>query len=329
MMKEINVMNNYHITLCTHNGIFHADDVLAYSILKNIFPNSTLIRTRDASIIKKSNIVFDVGMEYDPYQHRYDHHMRNKPLRDNGIPYSSAGLVWKFFGKDYIKKNFSISNDELNKVFDDVDNKFIINIDKHDNGIQTNSYNSILISKFNANWSDFTDNDEENEILNYNNFLKASDFFTIILNNEIKNSISYLSLEELVLKHHKTTNEKYLVNLENYDNLPDIKNICIKYNLEVIASINYSTTKKYWKLYCMSKPNEKFSLIVSLPDEWGGLENSELQKVSGINDLKFCHSGLFFCIAETYESIMKVYKILEEKYELIKNNININDIDQT
>jgi len=34
-------------TLATHNGPFHTDDVMSYIILKGIYPNHTLFRTRN------------------------------------------------------------------------------------------------------------------------------------------------------------------------------------------------------------------------------------------------------------------------------------------
>ncbi len=53
------------ITIATHNGNFHADDVFSIAALKHIFPSFTLIRTRDLALIAKADIVIDVGGEYD------------------------------------------------------------------------------------------------------------------------------------------------------------------------------------------------------------------------------------------------------------------------
>jgi uncharacterized UPF0160 family protein len=38
--------------LVTHNGTFHYDEILAASILLEIYPDAEIIRTRDADIIK-------------------------------------------------------------------------------------------------------------------------------------------------------------------------------------------------------------------------------------------------------------------------------------
>jgi uncharacterized UPF0160 family protein len=81
-------------TIVTHNGNFHADDVFSVAALKSIFSSFTLIRTRDLEIISTADIVIDVGGEYDPEKGRFDHHQRgNAGERENGIPYSSFGLM--------------------------------------------------------------------------------------------------------------------------------------------------------------------------------------------------------------------------------------------
>jgi uncharacterized UPF0160 family protein len=52
-----------NITVATHNGNFHADDVFSVAALKNIFPSFNLIRTRKLDLIAKADIVSAVGGE--------------------------------------------------------------------------------------------------------------------------------------------------------------------------------------------------------------------------------------------------------------------------
>jgi len=84
------------ITIVTHDGNFHADDVFSIAALKIIFPSFNLTRTRDAKVISQADIVIDVGNEYDPDKGRFDHHQRGGAgARENGIPFSSFGLIWQ------------------------------------------------------------------------------------------------------------------------------------------------------------------------------------------------------------------------------------------
>jgi len=78
------------VTIATHNGNFHADDVFSVAALKCIYPSIKLIRTRDLELIGQADIVLDVGGVYDPDAGRFDHHQRGGAgERENGIPYSS------------------------------------------------------------------------------------------------------------------------------------------------------------------------------------------------------------------------------------------------
>lgn len=64
------------ISIITHNGKFHTDDVFACAILKYIFDDINIIRTRDESIINDSDsYIIDVGGEYDGVK-KFDHHQK-------------------------------------------------------------------------------------------------------------------------------------------------------------------------------------------------------------------------------------------------------------
>ncbi len=98
-------------TITTHNGMFHADEVLAIALLKAFTAEEFSIeRTRDADIIAASDIAVDVGGihsdisytgdmiaytgEWGGEQLSLDHHQHNKEDRNFGL--SSAGLVLQF-----------------------------------------------------------------------------------------------------------------------------------------------------------------------------------------------------------------------------------------
>ncbi len=60
----------------THHGTFHCDEILAVSMLRQLpeYTNAELVRTRDQSKLDECDIVVDVGGEFNPDRHRYDHH---------------------------------------------------------------------------------------------------------------------------------------------------------------------------------------------------------------------------------------------------------------
>ena len=72
----------------------NADDVFSVAALKYIYPSFKLIRTRDMELISKADVVIDVGGEHNPETGRFDHHQRGGAgARENGIPFSSFGLI--------------------------------------------------------------------------------------------------------------------------------------------------------------------------------------------------------------------------------------------
>ena len=74
-------------TLVTHNGKFHCDEVFAYAVLRQALGvhapgvDHTLVRTRDPARIAAGDIVWDVGLLFDPAAQRFDHHQRGAPER--------------------------------------------------------------------------------------------------------------------------------------------------------------------------------------------------------------------------------------------------------
>lgn len=75
----------------THSGRFHVDDVISTIFLSKIIDSVILARVpaiRNKDI--KDKIVYDIGLG------EFDHHQKNRNgQRDNGIFYSSIGLLWK------------------------------------------------------------------------------------------------------------------------------------------------------------------------------------------------------------------------------------------
>nr|MBB1522542.1 MYG1 family protein [Clostridiales bacterium] len=110
----------------THSGRFHVDDVISTIFLSKIIDSVILARVLTISNKDvKDKIVYDIGLG------EFDHHQKNRNgQRDNGIFYSSIGLLWKKFGKEYLKK---IGVKYIDKTFEYMDKELIQNIDAADN----------------------------------------------------------------------------------------------------------------------------------------------------------------------------------------------------
>ena len=80
------------VEVATHSGPFHADDVMAWALIRCFYDaNATIVRTRDADRLARADIVVDVGAVYDPDTRRFDHHQSTYEG-----PLSSAGMVLRW-----------------------------------------------------------------------------------------------------------------------------------------------------------------------------------------------------------------------------------------
>ena len=140
----------------THHRHFHNDEVMAIALLEVFFlkENYNLIRTRDKNIISKhqkldNSFVIDVGFQYNENALNFDHHQNNMSLAwEDGTPFSSCGLIWKF-----LKENGHLKNKISNQKVFFFEELVIKNIDKQDNGIG-HWADGVFISMYNRNHHD-------------------------------------------------------------------------------------------------------------------------------------------------------------------------------
>ncbi len=141
----------------THNGHFHADEALAIYLLRLLptYQPSTLLRTRDPSLLSTCHTVVDVGGEYVPSENRYDHHQRtfDTTFPTKSTKLSSAGLVYLHFGKAIIAQRTGLNpeSEDVDILWKKLYNEFIEAIDANDNGISVypTSETAHLTKRFN------------------------------------------------------------------------------------------------------------------------------------------------------------------------------------
>lgn len=289
--------------LITHSGNFHADDVLAYTILCGLerFKDHTLIRTRDDDVFASASdedVIFDVGFEFDPERQRFDHHMADKPLRDDGTPYSSVGLIWKYYGRQYLEEVHDTPQTLLDTVWRTIDDGIIRTIDLTDNGLgegfRPTSF-SVLIDEFNLSW-------ENNTRYEDSQFKMAVKFANGVFDRKIEKAISNERAYSEVLDAIKNSENPELIVLQK--SMPWVKPLH-DHGFDQALYVVFEKPDG-WYLESVRTGPDTFELRKPLPAEWGGKRNSELAEASGIDDAIFCHAGLFLCAAKSKESIMKM-----------------------
>ena len=71
--------------------------------------------------------------------------------------------------------------------------------------------------------------------------------------------------------------------------------------------------KDNWIAHAVPKKAGSFESRKYFPKKWAGLENKELQKITGVCDAKFCHKNLFIATAKSKESAIELVKLSLKK----------------
>lgn len=279
------------LTIATHSGNFHADDVFSIAALKAIFPAFKLIRTRDQALISQADIVVDVGGEYDPETGRFDHHQRGGAgERENGIPYSSFGLIWQKYGVEICQGNTEVANS--------VDAGLVSNIDAIDcgygDGVAKGISLSQTISMFNPTWQEETHFDTC--------FDEAVDFASRVLARFIASANGGISAKDIVAKAIETAEDPRVIVLEQYTPWKRTVHALSKEALYIV----YPSDTGQWRIQAVPVELGSFEDRKPLPKAWAGLSGQELKDVTGLDDAMFCHNGLFIAGAESFESTIKM-----------------------
>jgi len=294
--------------LITHNNAFHADDVFACAtliiLLEKRKEKFKIIRTRDEEIIKNGDYVFDVGGIYDVEKNRFDHHQKGGAgKRENGIEYSSFGLVWQKFGEE-VCGSIGIANR--------VDKRIVQQVDANDNGI--NISNPVIpgvipygiydvIFTFHPNYKEFSPDFD-------NNFLKAVNFIKGLLQKEIEEARDQEFLHNYIKDTiSKKLDDSKLLVFDEYVPREKLWYELASYPDFLFAVAPRSVKKDSWKLVVLPTATGSFEFRKSLPPSWGGLKDAELEKVTGVSGVVFVHRNLFMAITNSKEGAIKLAEL--------------------
>jgi uncharacterized UPF0160 family protein len=291
----------------THNGVFHADDVFAAAVLRQI-ESLHLTRTRDPEVIAQADVVFDVGNEYDPERGRFDHHQGGLAVRPNGVPYAAFGLIWKTFGPRYVemtRRDHAMRGD-VDAVIERVDEVLVQPVDAADNGYAISNRIgecreftvSAAISALNPTWT-------ESETSPEGAFWVATGMAHDILRRVVKNVDAWVLAREVVQDAAEKAEGAVMVldpfcpwqeHLFSTSGTDDILYVVFE---------NKSGNPK-WMVQCVPDAPGSFGKRKPLPESWAGLRGEELAAVTGCTSAVFCHKGRFICGADEFSDAMRM-----------------------
>jgi uncharacterized UPF0160 family protein len=295
MINEKNIK-----TLGTHNGKFHADDVMATAILRLLLGDIKVTRTRDENILGRLDFVYDISLG------EFDHHQLNKEIRENNIPYAACGLVWREFGSRVIQKfNSQLEENDIISIFDYVDKNLVQGIDATDNGIDIKSEIKVtsisdIIQSFNPTWDS---NDSKDEA-----FEEAAQYATEVIKRIISRQVSVIKARTIVNEafQNRTINE--IMVLKN--GCPWLQQLLkIDLNNEVLFVISPDDNNAEYKIQTVKKTVDTFEARKDILESIRGKSSEEINSIIKINDAIFCHKAGFIASTKSIESALKIAKL--------------------
>ena len=291
--------------LVTHSGGFHADELLSSVILTRLFPQAELVRSRAAEWIvpAEGRIVYDVGRDYDAGAGIFDHHQRPSPLREDGQPYSSFGLIWKHFGRDYLSA-LSVPEGDVDDIHAGVDEGFVLPIDLMDNGAIEPSVAGPLAGMtlpvlLETLKPAFDDRDAEADDRAFAAALPVARAF---LEAAIRNRAAKRRAEDMVMEAIADAGPSRVLELPmGMPFRPAVEKAGADHLLFVVHPRDDD-----WALTTIRKSGDTFESRADLPAHWAGLSDAELEQASGVPGAKFCHNARFIAVADTREAILRM-----------------------
>lgn len=301
------------MVIVTHSGKFHADDAWAAATLKILFPEAQVVRTRDEAQVAAADFAVDVGGIWDAPTGRFDHHQKGfSGARPTGVPYASAGLVWKEYGARCVSAlaaahtGHSLSDRKAVEMAHSIDADIVQYLDLSDVGAAKNAPGgyglSAVVSGFNPNWLDeerlgYGDAADEYRL---SQFHRAMELLTDIMINAVKYRVGgMLSLEQV--RQGEVLEDGRVLFLKN-GALPWTQVVRTEMP-KVLFVISHSIAEQRHIIHTVPVSPDSFKARADLPQAWAGLRDADLARVTGVPDAGFCHNGRFIASAKSYEGI--------------------------
>lgn len=294
--------------LVTHSGGFHADELLSSVVLTRLFPQARLLRTRDAAWLTpaEDRIIYDVGRAYDAEMRIFDHHQRPNPLREDGQPYSSFGLIWRHYGQAYLRA-LSVPDQDLADIHRSLDQGFVLPIDLMDNGAMDPSVAgplaSLTLPALLESLKPVFDNrspDADDRA-----FDAALQVARAVFEAAVAGKAAKRRAEAMVMQAIQAAGAGRVLELPQ--GMP-FRSAIEKAGADHLLFVVHPRDSD-WALTGIRLSGDGFAQRADLPAEWAGLTDAALEAATGVKGAKFCHNGRFIAVAETREAILEMARL--------------------
>jgi uncharacterized UPF0160 family protein len=281
---------------------------LSSVLLTQLFADAKLVRTRDRDMITPSadKIIYDVGGAYDADAQIFDHHQRPGPLRSDDQPYSSFGLIWAHYGRDYLAA-LNVREHDIDEIHEKFDSKFVLPIDLLDNGAMEPSVAGplsimtlpSLLGSLKPVFDDASPTADDDA------FHSALPIARQFVEAAINNLAAKLRAQEMVQQAIADAGASAILELPM--GMP-YRSALVKAEADHILFV-VTPRGQDWTIGGIKLSNDTFDQRADLPAAWAGLTDAALEEASGVKGAKFCHNARFIAVADSRDAILKMADI--------------------
>jgi len=293
------------------------------------YRDADVVRTRDPNILDTCDIVVDVGAVYDESKQRFDHHQRGfDEAFGHGFTtkLSSAGLVYKHFGREVISNQLQLTPDDpkVESLWLKLYREFIEALDGIDNGVS--QYSSDLQPKYrnrtdlssrvgwlNPAWNEPFDSQTVDARFSKASQLAGEEFLGR-LNYYCR---SWLPARDIVLDalSRRTTVDPSgrIILFGQYapwkEHLFELEQeLAVPAHVQPFYVIYPDETGGNWRIQAVSVSPESFDSRKALPETWRGVRDEDLSRVTGIEGCIFVHASGFIGGNKTKDGALEMAK---------------------
>lgn len=285
--------------LLTHDGPFHADEVLATAVLATLWPEAAIIRTRNraqlsAACADPATIVYDIGGQCAPGSRVFDHHQADPPRRADGTVFSAFGLIWRAFGHAWLRR-IGIGDPLVNETHAAMDAGFVTAIDLIDNGgLSATAPGPVGAVTLPTLLSDLLPEGDDPAELDAG-FAAAVEMARPILIARAQRIARMVAAQQEIAVLIAAQRDDPVLELPR--GMPFAR--AVQAGGAAHLRFVLHPRAQEWVLYAIEASDGVDELRCPFPEAWSGLENEALAAVSGVADAVFCHRNRFLAVARS------------------------------
>lgn len=275
----------------THSGSFHADDVLAYALLRVFYDREARVtRTRDAERIERADVVIDVGTVFDMDRRRFDHHQVS--YEGNR---SSAGMVL-----DWLEQEGHVAEPVASGLRRDL----IEHVDAVDNGRTTPTRGVPCFSTIVGVYNNTAASPEEFDA----QYVEASNMAVQVVEGLRAGYASVAAARDAVAAAMQDAERRRsnVMFLDSY--------VAWKPSYFELGGVDHPTefvlfpADDSWRVVAIPPEPGSFANKRPLPAEWAGLTDGDLEDVVGVPGARFCHKNRFIAVFSSRDGALEALR---------------------